>query len=183
MLQRDLKDYKVNPNKYKGKPRPPRYKTKGVANELYFTNQVCKIKEDKSGKKFLRFPKTKLKFNLSKHLLDKIDSDYKLVQVRVQKFYNDVKLEIILDCSKQVKEMIPEEKIENIMALDLGVNNLVAGVSNNKMQPFIINGKPIKSINQYYNKLRAHYSKYLRNDNQKFNYSSYIRFGELTFTT
>lgn len=157
-----LRDYKVNPNKYKGKPRPPRYKTKGVANELYFTNQVCKIKEDKSGKKFLRFPKTKLKFNLSKHLLDKIDSDYKLVQVRVQKFYNDVKLEIILDCSKQVKEMIPEEKIENIMALDLGVNNLVAGVSNNKMQPFIINGKPIKSINQYYNKLRAHYSKYLR---------------------
>ena len=157
-----LKDYKVNPNKYKGKPKPPKYKSKGVANELYFTNQVCTIKEDKNGKKFLRFPKTKLRFNLSKHLLDKIDSDYKLVQVRAQKFYNDVKLEIVLDCSKQVREMIPEEKIENIMALDLGVNNLAAGVSNNKMQPFIINGKPIKSINQYYNKLRAHYSKYLR---------------------
>lgn len=158
----NLKKYKQNPSVYSGRPKPPRYKTKGSTNELYFSNQVCKIKEDKSGKRYLRFPLTKCQFNLSKHLLEKVDADYKLVQVRVQKFYNDVKLEIVLDCSKNMKKMILEQDISNIMALDLGVNNIVAGVANNGMKPFVINGCPIKAINQYYNKLRAHYYGCLR---------------------
>lgn len=36
-------------------------------------------------------------------------------------------------------------------SIDLGLNNLMT-VSSNVIRPFIINGKPIKSINQYYNK-------------------------------
>ena len=36
-------------------------------------------------------------------------------------------------------------------SIDLGLNNLMT-VSSNVIHPFIINGKPIKSINQYYNK-------------------------------
>lgn len=36
-------------------------------------------------------------------------------------------------------------------SIDLGLNNLMT-VSSNVDSPFIINGKPIKSINQYYNK-------------------------------
>ena len=36
-------------------------------------------------------------------------------------------------------------------SIDIGVNNL-ATVSSNVFKPFIINGKPLKSINQYYNK-------------------------------
>ncbi len=35
------------------------------------------------------------------------------------------------------------------------VNNLATCVSNNGMQPTIINGRALKSMNQYYNKLRA----------------------------
>ena len=43
------------------------------------------------------------------------------------------------------------------MAIDLGINNLASIiVSNNKA--FIIDGKNLKSINQYYNKQIAHYS-------------------------
>jgi len=38
-------------------------------------------------------------------------------------------------------------------SIDLGVNNLVT-VTSNVFQPIIINGRPIKSINQYYNKHR-----------------------------
>ena len=144
------REYKINPDKFKGKPKPPRYKTKGATNSLVFSNQVCKVKDGK----YLRFPKTKEVFNLSKHLLEKIDSN-KLVQVRVQKFYDDVKLEVVLDCSKNVKELKPIKNIKNVMAIDLGVNNLATCVSNNGMQPTIINGRALKSINQYYNKLRA----------------------------
>ena len=145
-----LKEYKINPSKFKGRPKPPRYKTKGTTNSVVFSNQVCKIKDGK----YLRFPKTKEVFNLSKHLLQRIDNN-KLVQVRVQKFYNDVKLEVVLDCSNEAKPLIPKEDIQNVMAIDLGVNNLATCISNNGMQPTIINGRALKSINQYYNKLRA----------------------------
>ena len=144
------KEYKNNPSKFKGKPKPPRYKTKGATNSLVFSNQVCKIKDNK----YLRFPKTKEVFNISKHLLEKLDSA-KLVQVRVQKFYDDVKLEIVLDYSKDAVELIPEEDVKNVMAIDLGVNNLATCVSNNGMKPNIINGRALKSMNQYYNKLRS----------------------------
>lgn len=41
-------------------------------------------------------------------------------------------------------------------AIDLGVSNLATMVSNKDgFQPLIINGKPLKSINQYYNKRKA----------------------------
>ena len=145
-----FKEFKINPSKFKGRPKPPRYKIKGATNSLVFSNQVCKVKDGK----YLRFPKTKEVFNLSKHLLEKIDNN-KLVQVRVQKFYDDVKLEVVLDCSKEAKPLINKEDIKNVMAIDLGVNNLATCVSNNGMQPIIINGRALKSINQYYNKLRA----------------------------
>ena len=145
-----LKEYKINPSKFKGKPTPPRYKTKGVTNSLVFSNQVCKIKDNK----YLRFPKTNEVFNISKHLLEKLDNA-KLVQVRVQKFYDDIKLEIVLDYSKNAVELISEEDVKNVMAIDLGVNNLATCVGNNGMQPIIINGRALKSMNQYYNKLRG----------------------------
>lgn len=148
-----LKEYKVNSKKYKGKPKPPRYKTKGVANNVVFSNQVCKIKQDKRGKSYLRFPKTKLRFNLSKHLVEKLDSS-SLVEVRAQKYYNDIQLEVVLKLRNK-NLLIEESQITNVMAIDLGVNNLATCVSNNGMKPTIINGKPLKSINQYYNKNRA----------------------------
>lgn len=42
----------------------------------------------------------------------------------------------------------------NVLALDLGVNNLVTAVSNNG-KSFIIDGRRLKSINQWYNKENA----------------------------
>ena len=46
------------------------------------------------------------------------------------------------------------ENNERYASIDLGLNNL-ATVSSNVVKPFIINGKPLKSINQYWNKERA----------------------------
>ena len=57
------------------------------------------------------------------------------------------------------KKSIPEKRKKNLThktrfaSIDLGVNNL-ATVTSNIFQPLIINGRPIKSINQYYNKHR-----------------------------
>lgn len=43
---------------------------------------------------------------------------------------------------------------QNVLALDLGINNLVTAVSS-KGKSFIIDGKKLKSINQWYNKRNA----------------------------
>lgn len=145
-----LKEYKVNPDKFKGKPKPPRYKTKGATNGLVFSNQVCKVKDNK----YIRFPKTDEVFNLSKHLGEKLNNS-KLVQVRIQKFYDDIKLEVVLDCSETIKSVSQDKPIKNVMSIDMGVNNLATCITNNGMNPVIINGRPLKSINQQYNKLRS----------------------------
>jgi len=52
------------------------------------------------------------------------------------------------------------------MSIDLGINNL-ASCSSNVSKSFIINGKPIKSINQYYNKKKATLQSKLEIKNKK----------------
>ena len=48
----------------------------------------------------------------------------------------------------------PEQPLSEILAIDVGVNVLVAGVST-VASPFIISGKPVKAVNQWYNKEKA----------------------------
>jgi len=49
-----------------------------------------------------------------------------------------------------------------LAALDLGVNTLAAVTSLKQgFKPLLVNGRPLKSVNQYYNKQRAHHQKLL----------------------
>lgn len=41
---------------------------------------------------------------------------------------------------------------DKIIAVDLGVRNLVTVVNNNGLKPFVIKGGVVKSLNQHYNK-------------------------------
>lgn len=52
------------------------------------------------------------------------------------------------------KKIVEEPKKDNgrYASVDLGINNLMT-VSSNVFKPFIVNGKPVKSMNVYYNKL------------------------------
>ena len=53
-------------------------------------------------------------------------------------------------------------------SVDLGVNNLAAVTCNKRgYTPFVINGKPLKSINQYYNKKLSHYKSKLVQNGKK----------------
>ncbi|MFB8794190.1 MAG: transposase [Microcoleus sp.] len=50
-----------------------------------------------------------------------------------------------------------ENQKELVASIDLGLNNLVALTSNQPgFVPLLINGRPLKSINQFYNKRKAH---------------------------
>lgn len=52
-------------------------------------------------------------------------------------------------------------------SIDLGINNL-ATITSNVTTPIIINGKPIKDINHYYNKQMAYYTSVLTKVNKEY---------------
>ena len=54
----------------------------------------------------------------------------------------------------EVEEVQRELNKENALGIDLGINNLCTCVTNNGAS-FIIDGRKLKSINQYYNKVNA----------------------------
>ena len=69
----------------------------------------------------------------------------------------------VIEVVYEVKEKVRKTN-NNVAAIDLGLNNLSTITFNNGNIPLVINGKPIKSINQYYNKQRAYYQSRLKGD-------------------
>ena len=86
----------------------------------------------------IKLPKTHIEFKTKQS---------NIKQVRLIPKNNYIVLEVIYE--------IREEKLKSdnkrYMSIDLGINNL-ASCSSNVIKSFIINGKPIKSINHFYNK-------------------------------
>ena len=67
----------------------------------------------------------------------------------------------------KTKDKLKDDK--KYLSIDLGLNNLATCSTNVKNKKnFIVNGKPLKSINQFYNKTKAEYnSKYEKNKQNK----------------
>jgi len=63
---------------------------------------------------------------------------------------------IVLEFIHEVPDIKPKTDNKKYMSIDLGINNLCS-CSSNVINSFIINGKPVKTINQYYNKQVAKY--------------------------
>ena len=69
----------------------------------------------------------------------------------------------VIEVSYKVEEVKPKCDNKRYASIDLGLNNL-ATVGSNVVKPFIINGKPLKSINQYWNKEKARLQSLLKNN-------------------
>lgn len=138
-----LKDYKKNPHKYKGTPKPPMFKhrTKGRFVTI-FTNRSVSKKEIKKG--FLMLIGTSISFQTSF-----VHPDINQIRI-VPQNNGDYCIEIVYE--KKEKEKVENN---NYAGIDIGLNNLATIVANTGTRPTIINGKPLKSINQYYNKKKA----------------------------
>ena len=78
-------------------------------------------------------------------------------QVRVVPKPNSI-IVIEVVYTKQEKEIIQNR---NVLGIDLGVNNLATCVNNVNTNKFIVNGRPLKSINAYYNKKKAKLMSYV----------------------
>nr|DAR16537.1 MAG TPA: endonuclease [Caudoviricetes sp.] len=129
------------------KAKLPRYKHKTEGRyKLIFNERLISKKYLKHGYLKLSTPesiKQELKFKLPKTV------DYKTIkEVTVTKFNDGYMINIICKIETSIKVKAGSDTA----AIDLGLNNLVACVSNNDMKPFLISGGAIKSINAYWNK-------------------------------
>jgi len=150
-----LKDYRENPHKYKAAPRIPKY-SQSSQKEILFTNQDCVVKNDK----YLKFPKTKLQLNIGK-----LGLKGKLKQVRVIPKYGMFTVELVMEPdAKKLDNYVFKDG--NVMAIDIGIDNLATIVTNTGRRPVLFKGKHVKSINQYYNKKKAHFIGILRQGKQ-----------------
>ena len=132
---------KKKDNKYDKPIRIPKYLDKDGRNITIFPKQSI-------SKVYLRKGLIKLS-SLSIEIPTKV-TESNIMEVRVLPRNNHHVVEVVYKIEE--KEFKPDNG--RYASIDLGLNNL-ATVSSNVVKPFIINGKPLKSINQYYNKEKA----------------------------
>ena len=79
-------------------------------------------------------------------------------QVRIVPRLDGYMVEVVYQKKEEDTAVDPEL----VAALDLGVNVLAAVTSTKAgFQPLLVNGRPLKHLNQYYNKQRAHHQSHL----------------------
>ena len=140
---KSIKEWKIHPNKFLSKPKPPKYKKKNGEHILIFTNRQCKLRDN-----MLIFPK-KVDFELKMRLPD----DTNLREVRIIPKGVGYVCEIVYE--KEIK--VYEKDKERVVGIDFGSKNIIAMVNNIGLKPIVVKdgGNGIKSINQFYNKKKA----------------------------
>lgn len=151
------KDYEKNPSKYNSRPKLPKYKKCKKQNMLVFTTVTCRVKNG-----YIHFIK-----NIIKPIKTNIGEN-RLCQVRIIPQATCYVVEVIYE----KKEIDLQLNKSNILSVDLGLNNLCTCISNAGVKPFIVNGRVIKSFNQWYNKTKAKRMSYIGDKGT----SRYLRF-------
>jgi len=136
-----LTTYKKQPDKFNGRPQIPKYN---------HSVNVITYEKGALGKRGLK--PNQIKLSQTNIILDisLIEGEVKEVKILPQKgkfiikaTYTEAMKQNNLDYNK-------------IAGLDLGLNNLVTVATNQKdIHPIMVNGRPLKSINQHWNKQKA----------------------------
>jgi len=141
-----LEAYNEDPSKFLGRPKLPGYKDKAKGrNMLVYTTQA------------LSKPALKRGTVKPSGLPIEIKTQHRNVdQVRIVPRHGFYVVEVVYTQEEFCEEVNPAL----VAAIDIGVNNLVALTSNKVgFVPRLVNGRPIKSVNQCYNKQREHLQK------------------------
>ena len=137
-----IKEYAKHPEKFLGRPKLPGYKEKDGEFMLVFTNQQVRIDNN-----YLIFPKT---LGIDK-IKTRLEDSTKINEARLIPKGTGYVLEIVYEKSVE-PELLNKERIAGI---DFGLRNIITMANNIGVQPIVIKGDVIKSINQFYNKRRA----------------------------
>jgi len=156
MVDRNFKSFfnllnKKNRGEYSERIRIPRYLNKDGLFTAVFTTLAFSQKWIKNG--IIKLPK-QFKFTTRTNKTN-------IQQLRFVPKNGYIVLEVIYN----KKEKPRSGNNGKYLGVDIGLNNLASCVSNTG-SCFIINGKPLKSINQYYNKRLAYLKSKLKDNKQ-----------------
>lgn len=146
-FQAATKEYNNHPEKFKGRPRLPKYKhkTKGRYT-LNFGLQQLRFKGG-----YIILPKklANHQIKIPKH----INTD-SIQALRIVPQNQRIKLEIIYNKAINVPD---KPKPSYVAGLDIGIDNFAAiAVYGPNIPPILLNGKGLKSYNKYFNKKLAY---------------------------
>jgi IS605 OrfB family transposase len=150
-----LKDYEKNPQKYKGKPAPPRFKNPlSKKNQVIFTKFAIRTKGNALKLSLSKAMQTKfniksLDLELPMKAQERLNMD-ELQQAKLA-WDNSKKEWYLLIIYKQEEQEI-NASFTNVMAIDLGLDNLCGISFKDSREQILVNGKTLKSRNAYYNK-------------------------------
>lgn len=146
-----LKAFKKNKSNFTGIPKIPGYNKKDQEFMLIIGAQQCTVKEG-----MMRFPK---KLNLDKIYVGDLDITH--VRILPGKKY---KVEVVYKV-----ESLPKRTKGNIAGIDLGLDNLATVAINKRgIRPLLINGRPLKSMNLYFNNKRNKIQSELKKCNDRY---------------
>ncbi|MFL5588966.1 MAG: RNA-guided endonuclease InsQ/TnpB family protein [Ktedonobacteraceae bacterium] len=137
-----LEAWKVDPFQFLGRPALPKYKDKQQGrNILIYTIQAISKTALKQG------------YIIPSGLAIRIETKHQNVdQVRIIPRHGFYVAEVVY--SRETAQASVDPSL--YAGIDIGVNNLATLTSNKQsFVPRIVNGRPVKSINQYYNKHKA----------------------------
>lgn len=137
-----IKEWGRHPEKYEGRPKLPKYKhkTKG-RNVLTYTIQAISKTELKRG--IVLLSGTNIAIQTKKTNIN---------QARIIPRNGYYVVEIIYQRDEKNLNLNPAR----VAGIDIGLKNLATVTSNVRdFKPFIVNGRPLKSMNQYYNKKKS----------------------------
>lgn len=149
-----LEDYKKHPGKYKGMPKPPKYKNINTKkNEVIFTKAGIRFRENTlmlSLSKCMQslYGVNSLNFEITAKF-QKLIKWNAIQQVKI-KFDNKIKSWVLIIIYEVETPKL--SKNTNIMAIDLGLTNLATITFKDNAESYLIDGKVIKSVNCYINK-------------------------------
>ena len=149
------KIYKEDNLKLKGKPNFPKYKNNNSIQEIVFTKYA--IREEKNilklsiSKKMQEKYKVKsLNFLIPRKLRKLVDfSKIKMIKIKQEK--EKIEMNIIYE-----KEENKNIGYTNIMAIDIGLNNIVACTNIENTKTLLVSGRVLKSKNRYINERISH---------------------------
>ncbi len=134
--------WETNPARFLGHPKLPKYLPKQGRNLLTYTEQAIS-----------RAPRNR-GYVVPSGLAIRVETrQTEIDQVRIVPHATHYTMEVIYERPVTPSEVDPAR----VVAIDLGVNTLAAVASNQScLTPLLVNGRPLKALNQWYNKRRAH---------------------------
>ncbi len=145
-----LKQWGIAPEKFLGRPQLPKYKNKEKGrNILVYTDQALSKVGLRNG--LIQPSQLGIEIPTKQTNVDQVRIVPRSTHYVVEVIYKQEPVQASVDASL-------------IVGIDLGLDNLATLTSNKPgFIPRLINGKPLKSINQGYNKRRAELQSHLKN--------------------